>query len=96
MVGHHSNDQGARYEYADRLLKRMHQLCPWWKMTSSLLSPAVLSDKMGGARVLIPDIYKGKVGVDAEEAHHLMSNLDFPGAVKEISEAAVRAESDSA
>lgn len=51
----------------------------------------VLSARLGGARVLIPDIYKGKIGVDAEEAHHLMSNLDFPGAVKEILEAAVRA-----
>jgi carboxymethylenebutenolidase len=36
----------------------------------------------------LPDIYKGKVGVDKEEAHHLMSNLDFPAAVKEIAAAA--------
>ncbi|KAL3900614.1 MAG: hypothetical protein SGPRY_012430, partial [Prymnesium sp.] len=45
--------------------------------------------KLEGARVLIPDIYKGKMGVDAEEAHHLMSTLDFPLAVKEISQAAL-------
>ena len=38
--------------------------------------------------VLIPDIYKGKKGVDVEEAHHLMSNLDFPNAVTEIGAAA--------
>lgn len=31
-----------------------------------------------------PDLYKGKVGVDKEEAQHLMSNLDFPTAVQEI------------
>jgi carboxymethylenebutenolidase len=30
-----------------------------------------------GFRVLIPDIYKGAVGVDKEEASHLMSNLDW-------------------
>jgi len=28
------------------------------------------------------------MGVDKEEAHHLMSNLDFPAAVVEISDAA--------
>lgn len=30
-----------------------------------------------GFRVVIPDIYKGKVGVDKEEAAHLMNNLDW-------------------
>ena len=30
-----------------------------------------------GYRVLIPDIYNGKVGVDKEEAAHLMGNLDW-------------------
>ena len=29
-----------------------------------------LSDTKG-YRVLIPDLYKGKIGVDAEEAHHV-------------------------
>lgn len=42
----------------------------------------------GGFRVLVPDLYKGKVGVDAEEASHLMSNLDFKAAVKEMAAAA--------
>ena len=44
--------------------------------------------EQGNFRVLVPDIYKGKLGVDVEEAHHLMSNLDFPAAVEEISAAA--------
>mmetsp|Transcript_5185 Transcript_5185/g.11527 ORF Transcript_5185/g.11527 Transcript_5185/m.11527 type:complete len:239 (-) Transcript_5185:299-1015(-) len=61
----------------------------WWGVTPMIKAHAeMLSSKLGGARVLIPDIYKGKLGVDKEEAHHLMSNLDFPQAVKEISEAA--------
>ena len=30
-----------------------------------------------GYRCLIPDLYKGKLGVNVEEAHHLMSNLDW-------------------
>lgn len=41
-----------------------------------------------GYRCLIPDIYHGKLGVDKEEASHLMSNLDWKRAVEEITEAA--------
>ena len=37
-----------------------------------------------GYRCLVPDLYKGKLGVNVEEAHHLMSNLDWPGAKGEI------------
>jgi carboxymethylenebutenolidase len=40
-----------------------------------------LADK-ASVRVLVPDLYRGKLGVDKEEAHHLMSNLDFPNAIK--------------
>ena len=32
-----------------------------------------------GYRAPIPDLYRGKIGVDAEEAHHLMTNLDWGG-----------------
>jgi carboxymethylenebutenolidase len=37
---------------------------------------------------LVPDLYRGKVGAEAEEAHHLMSNLDWPSAVEDIRGAA--------
>jgi carboxymethylenebutenolidase len=30
-----------------------------------------------GYRALVPDLYRGKSTVEAEEAHHLMSNLNF-------------------
>lgn len=40
-----------------------------------------------GYYCLIPDIYHGKLGVDKEEASHLMSNLDWPRAVGELTEA---------
>jgi len=40
-----------------------------------------------GYRCLIPDIYHGKIGIDKEEASHLMSNLDWQRAVAEITEA---------
>ena len=35
----------------------------------------------------MPDLYKGKLGVTVEEAHHLMDNLDWPGAKAELGEA---------
>jgi len=60
----------------------------WWGVNEGIKSHALKIAETGGYRVLVPDIYKGEVGVDAEEAHHLMSNLDFPGAVSEISAAA--------
>lgn len=39
---------------------------------------------ISGAEVYVPDLYKGKIGVNAEEASHLMNNLDFKNAVAEI------------
>lgn len=55
-----------------------------------LPEPAELATQIAshGFRVLIPDLYKGKIGVDAEEASHLMGALDFKGACKEIASAA--------
>merc|ERR1712226_1563993 len=41
-----------------------------------------------GFRCLVPDLYKGTVAVEVLEAEHNMNNLDFPGAVKELSAAA--------
>lgn len=42
-----------------------------------------------GYRVVVPDLYRGKLGVDAEEASHLMGALDFKGALADIRGAAV-------
>jgi hypothetical protein len=36
---------------------------------------------------LIPDIYRGKVGVNKEEASHLLSKLDWAQAVQDIKQA---------
>ena len=41
-----------------------------------------------GYFALIPDLYRGKLGIEAEEAHHLMSNLDWPNAVEDLRAAA--------
>ena len=41
-----------------------------------------------GYRVIIPDLYRGKLTLDAAEAKHTMDGLDFPGAVEDIRGAA--------
>src|ERR1035437_5221482 len=49
----------------------------WWglndqiKMTADRLAEA-------GYRALVPDFYRGKVTTAADEANHLMTNLNFP------------------
>lgn len=59
----------------------------WWGVTDIIKDQALMISKEG-FRVLVPDLYKGKVGVDAEEASHLMNHLDFKGAVEEMKAAA--------
>jgi carboxymethylenebutenolidase len=60
----------------------------WWGVTQEVQFQAQkIADQ--GYRVLVPDLYRGKVGVDAEEASHLMSNLDWLGAVEDIRAASV-------
>eukprot|EP00959_Pyramimonas_sp_CCMP1952_P285440 5968136-Pyramimonas_sp.AAC.1 len=56
----------------------------WWGVTDIVQEQAELLSTKSGYRCLIPDLYKGKIGVDAEEASHLMNNLDFMNAVEEI------------
>eukprot|EP00882_Tetradesmus_deserticola_P011083 GHRQ01011718.1.p1 GENE.GHRQ01011718.1~~GHRQ01011718.1.p1 ORF type:complete len:281 (+),score=86.17 GHRQ01011718.1:216-1058(+) len=61
----------------------------WWGVNDIIKEHAHLIADAGGFRVLIPDLYKGKVGVDKEEASHLMNNLDFKAAVAELTDAVV-------
>lgn len=58
----------------------------WWGVNEIIKEQALLISKEG-FRVLIPDLYKGKIGVDAEEASHLMNHLDFKGSVGEMKSA---------
>lgn len=56
----------------------------WWGITDEIKRQAEFISEKKGLRVLIPDLYKGKMGVTGEEAHHLMENLDWPNAITEI------------
>lgn len=59
----------------------------WWGIDKDILDRA---NKLAahGFRVVTPDLYRGKLGVEAEEAHHLMEGLDWAGAVDDIRSAA--------
>ena len=60
----------------------------WWGVNDVVLAHARrLRDELG-VTVLVPDLYRGELGVDVEEAHHLMTNMDWKVATEEIREAA--------
>jgi len=51
----------------------------WWGLNDQIKGVA---DRLAevGYRALVPDLYRGKVTLEAAEAEHLMSNLDFGAA----------------
>lgn len=57
----------------------------WWGVDYEIKNHAVkISQLAPGFKALIPDLYRGKVGLDVSEAQHLMDGLDWQGAVKDI------------
>jgi len=48
----------------------------WWGVNDHIKGVADQYAKRG-FRVLVPDLYRGKVGLDAKEAEHLMTGLNF-------------------
>ena len=48
----------------------------WWGLNDQIKGVADRFAK-AGYRALVPDLYRGKVTVEAEEANHLMTNLNF-------------------
>lgn len=59
----------------------------WWGVTDLVKEQATYLSEQG-FRTLVPDIYKGKLGVTVEEASHNMETLDWGAAVDEICQAA--------
>jgi carboxymethylenebutenolidase len=51
----------------------------WWGLNDQIKGVA---DKLAkaGYRALVPDLYRGKVALEANEAEHLMTNLNFADA----------------
>lgn len=48
----------------------------WWGLNDQICGVA---DRLAstGYFALVPDLYRGKMTVEEEEAHHLMNSLDF-------------------
>lgn len=74
------------YEIGDKSAPALIVIQEWWGVNDVVKEIATLLSK-DGFRCLVPDLYKGKIGVDAEEAAHLMNNLDFKNAVEEMKQA---------
>mmetsp|Transcript_17621 Transcript_17621/g.21349 ORF Transcript_17621/g.21349 Transcript_17621/m.21349 type:complete len:244 (-) Transcript_17621:197-928(-) len=56
----------------------------WWGITTQLETQAKYVSEKLGTTVVLPDLYDGKSTLDQEEANHLMSNLNWPGAVEKL------------
>ena len=56
----------------------------WWGLNQQIQDKAQEICKQGGFTTIVPDLYRGKVATNNEDAGHLMSGLDWPGAVKDI------------
>lgn len=54
----------------------------WWGLNDQIRGVA---DRLAlaGYQALVPDLYRGKATVEAEEAHHLMTGLDFGDAASQ-------------
>ena len=61
----------------------------WWGLNSQIRGVA---DRLAAAGyvALVPDLYRGKSTVEAEEAHHLMDGLDFADAAAQDVRGAVQ------
>jgi carboxymethylenebutenolidase len=61
----------------------------WWGLNDQIRGVA---DRLASAgyRALVPDLYRGKSTVEAEEAHHLMDGLNFADAASQDIRGAVQ------
>jgi carboxymethylenebutenolidase len=61
----------------------------WWGINAQIRGVA---DRLAAAgyAALVPDLYRGKSTLDAEEAHHLMTGLDFADAASQDIRGAVQ------
>ncbi len=61
----------------------------WWGVNDQIRGVA---DRLSNAgyRVIVPDLYRGKIGLEAKEAEHLMGDLDFGDAASQDIRGAVQ------
>ena len=49
----------------------------WWGVTTDILDQAEYIATTQKYRVIVPDLYRGKLSMEKEEAEHMMSHLDW-------------------
>ena len=81
--------QGYLAEAADSAAPAVVVIQEWWGLNDQIRGVA---DRMAAAgfTALVPDLYRGKSTVEAEEAHHLMTNLNFGDAASQDVRGAVQ------
>ncbi|KND02385.1 uncharacterized protein SPPG_02854 [Spizellomyces punctatus DAOM BR117] len=57
----------------------------WWGINEQIKAHAQHLANDTGAIAIVPDLYRGKQALDAAEAAHLRDELDWPGAIDELS-----------
>ena len=60
----------------------------WWGLNQQIQDETSEIAEKGDFVALVPDLYRGKVAIDHEQAGHYMNDLDWPGADQDISGAA--------
>eukprot|EP00210_Caulerpa_lentillifera_P005876 g5619.t1 len=75
------------YEIGDKNHPAVIVVQEWWGITKTIKDLTEKVHRLGGYRCLLPDLYKGKIGVDKEEAAHLMTNLGWETGTNEITQA---------
>lgn len=60
----------------------------WWGLNEQMKG---LADRMAkaGFRALVPDLYRGKIAKDGDEANHMMGELDFVDAAEQDIQGAI-------
>lgn len=60
----------------------------WWGMNEQIIQRGKELAEMGNFMTVVPDLYRGKVAIDREQAGHYSGELDWDGAVQDIQGAA--------
>ena len=60
----------------------------WWGLNEQMKTQATELSKKSGFMILVPDFYRGEEAEDHETAGHLMSGLDWNGAMQDITASA--------
>src|SRR5262245_57071374 len=61
----------------------------WWGLNDQIKGVAQRF-AANGYRALVPDLYRGQLGLEAKEAEHLMNNLNFGDAASQDIRGAVQ------